>query len=723
MNRVSKMRVCLCTLLLIGTTCVYADKLEKYKAFADTIRKNVWAMDLPQFKNTNIPSKYKNESAVIVASYRDVSVAQKSHLNLLTVINLSFKMKRNIISSDLNRVCIHINDQAALKKYSEFDFISYYQRYRLGWSEKVQHVLGVRVIKPDGTIREVSTDDYVNTAEGKNDKEKGQKLAVPGLAVGDNIDIFTYEEKKLEEHTMEPFIISYQEEYPILWKKVHCTLDKDLTSQYRTLNGAPDFKQSTDEDKNIILDAEVTNVETTNPDLWYHQMEHSPITILNIQGKRLKGEFIPPSSKHKGLHANPKAKDIQDDAFEFYRVATLDYFGNLELRKYCKAAKKQFPNITDRADYIYDLLCFTYAKDRIVDASLRRFAYNLQLRLLQAGIKKTRIGITTLDGCEPIDQLSVYANGVPFLYLKEGERYYSWCPSINIAGELRADMQGRKAILQPENSKEAKKDYPVFVLPASKAEDNQSAYTLKTKIENGTELAINHEHRATGTIREQLGTEILTLKDVYDSYLDRMTDAKPFTEALGKRKAEAEQQTLDKAKEEQQEWLKDLVKSYWDNTPKNIRDCKIVSVGSSKKNRNLTYTANYSMEGMVKKAGRNLIISTGKLLGGMLKVEGQERHRTADIDMISPRQTIWNIEIALPEGYKVSTDALEQLHKNVTNECGSFVSKASTTDGKLLINVVRTYNHKHEPAANWDKLLRIIDVTNEFTNIQTVIKM
>ena len=210
MNRVSKMRVCLCTLLLIGTTCVYADKLEKYKAFADTIRKNVWAMDLPQFKNTNIPSKYKNESAVIVASYRDVSVAQKSHLNLLTVINLSFKMKRNIISSDLNRVCIHINDQAALKKYSEFDFISYYQRYRLGWSEKVQHVLGVRVIKPDGTIREVSTDDYVNTAEGKKDKEKGQKLAVPGLAVGDNIDIFTYEEKKFEEHTMEPFIISYQ---------------------------------------------------------------------------------------------------------------------------------------------------------------------------------------------------------------------------------------------------------------------------------------------------------------------------------------------------------------------------------------------------------------------------------------------------------------------------------------------------------------------------------
>lgn len=38
MNRLSKMLLCLCTLLLMGATGVYADKLEKYKAFADTIR-------------------------------------------------------------------------------------------------------------------------------------------------------------------------------------------------------------------------------------------------------------------------------------------------------------------------------------------------------------------------------------------------------------------------------------------------------------------------------------------------------------------------------------------------------------------------------------------------------------------------------------------------------------------------------------------------------------
>ena len=80
------------------------------------------------------------------------------------------------------------------------------------------------------------------------------------------------------------------------------------------------------------------------------------------------------------------------------------------------------------------------------------------------------------------------------------------------------------------------------------------------------------------------------------------------------------------------------------------------------------------------------------------------------------------MEIALPEGYKVSEDALNQLRKNVTNECGSIVSKASAENGKLLINVVRTYNHKHEPAANWDKLLQIIDATNAFTTIQTVIR-
>ncbi|HEY9550724.1 MAG TPA: hypothetical protein VIQ97_00410 [Prevotella sp.] len=722
MKQRNKIFMVLTALFMLSAQCIQADEMTKYKAFADTIRAYVWGMDMPQFKNTDVPKKYHNKSAVIVAAYRDLRVTQKSMLNVGSVFNLQFKVDRDVISKDLERVCIRINDQASLKKYSEFDFQTYYKRRNNGWKEKARHVLGVRIIKPNGTVKEISTDDYINTAEGKGDREKSQKLAVPGLAIGDNIDIFTYEEQKLEEHTLDPFVIGYQDDYPILWKRVHCEIDPDLTTQYRTLNGAPDFKSSTNENKDIVLDAEVSNVDTTDPGLWYSPVAHSPLTIINITGRRLKGEFIPNSTKKKGLQANPDVVSIQKDGWQSYDAATLLYYGNKELRKLCKKSVQQFPNISDRADYIYDLLRFTYLGERTTDAWLDRFTRNLDLRFYDAQIKNSKPALTTMRGSESIDQLANYVSTTTVLYLPDNNKFYTWMPAPTVAGELPISLQGRKAIMWKDKKE---KDGPAFkevVLPESKATDNQDIYTMKVSIENGTDVSIAHEQRTTGTMKQVLALRVVTLKDIYDSYLDRMTEKKPFEETLGKKNIAKEQEKVAKAKEEQQENMKKVIEEYWDGQPKELKDCRLTSVGTSAKEPATAFEAKYKMEGLVKKAGQNLILSTGKLLGDMLKVEGEARQRNADVDMISPRQTVWNIEIALPTGYNVSAEALKQLNQNVNNECASFVAKASTEAGKLLIHVVKTYNHGHEPAANWAKLLNVIDASNNYTTLQTVLK-
>ncbi len=67
----------------------------------------------------------------------------------------------------------------------------------------------MRIIKPDGTINEVSTDEYMTATEGINDKEHRQKLAVPGLEIGDKIDIFFFNYTSLENHNLDPFIFRY----------------------------------------------------------------------------------------------------------------------------------------------------------------------------------------------------------------------------------------------------------------------------------------------------------------------------------------------------------------------------------------------------------------------------------------------------------------------------------------------------------------------------------
>lgn len=55
-----------------------ADSSQKYREYADTIRKEVWGMDLPSFKSPASAEKYGDESAVILAAYRGINAKKKT---------------------------------------------------------------------------------------------------------------------------------------------------------------------------------------------------------------------------------------------------------------------------------------------------------------------------------------------------------------------------------------------------------------------------------------------------------------------------------------------------------------------------------------------------------------------------------------------------------------------------------------------------------------------
>ena len=130
-------------------------------------------------------------SAVILASCTDAEVTRKSFIRMTGL--LMFDNNKKLGRHELNRKLIKLNDAAALKKFSEFDYTTFKKSYYKGMEDKRQQVLGVRVIKPDGRIVDVNTDDYMTTREGKKDKDVSHKLAVPCLEVGDILDIFTYD--------------------------------------------------------------------------------------------------------------------------------------------------------------------------------------------------------------------------------------------------------------------------------------------------------------------------------------------------------------------------------------------------------------------------------------------------------------------------------------------------------------------------------------------------
>lgn len=134
----------------------------------------------------------------------------------------------------------------------------------------------------------------------------------------------------------------------------------------------------------------------------------------------------------------------------------------------------------------------------------------------------------------------------------------------------------------------------------------------------------------------------------------------------------------------------------------------------------LAYQVDYVLDGYVKKAGTNFVLSVGRLIGSQPELKGEQRLRKEDIYWEMPRCYQWDITVNLPEGYRISPEGLERLNVKVENDCGAFIVQATTEDGTLRIKAEKRINHKTEPVANWEKLLEITDAANSYEALSIV---
>ena len=173
-------RMLLGILLLLAVRAGAFDQKD-YKAYAETVRQEVWGMDLPEFRHPKPTDRFADQSAVILAAYDEYDVTKRDKFNFFSATGTVAEVKCYTIT----RQQVQINDEAALKLYSEFDFMSYARRRSLYFGKmEMRRVLGVRIIKPDGTVSEVPTDDYVVTTEGTKGRDERQKTGRAGPAGG-----------------------------------------------------------------------------------------------------------------------------------------------------------------------------------------------------------------------------------------------------------------------------------------------------------------------------------------------------------------------------------------------------------------------------------------------------------------------------------------------------------------------------------------------------------
>lgn len=714
MGKIKVIRVVFSILLVqLLTLSVNADEKADYLKLAQKVRQEVWSSTPADFQKRTVPDRYKNASAVILSYYRELSTDYYRKATADLVLNL--RLTRQIDCTDMERMLIQINDKKALKDYSEFTFKTKSRKWTWGYHHKTQTVLGIRVIKKNGNVQEVSLDDYVDVKEGKNDKDLSQKIAVPGLEVGDCIDVFSLDQIDTQEQQLDPFYFVLRQDEPVLYTKVHCVLDQSLATVYRTMNGAPDFTQTTDKDKNVVLDMVMDKPVDAESSIWYNSLEQSPFIEMYITPTKAKVAVVEKAMRQKGVRGNPDVTPILQDDWKLLKsYVSKGGYSPAGLpstyKSVFKSAKKEGMSAEEKADRIYS---FEY-----VSGGASQRVFNTVANYLRKLGVEIEMGITTPFGALPVDKLINYNSTSWFFRLKGTDVYYFPGTYPKVASEIPYIYQGRKAYMQDSEEQ--------ITIPVSQAEDNKSVNDMVVKLD-GTKLDISRKVTYSGE-QKMYGQSLVSPDntlfgssqlEAYWRYL-KYDDKDPYSCYTKKESAELKG-AFNEYRKNAIDPFKAEISSYHDGDPVQVGGYGVDCVGIRRDSSNFVYHVDYVMDGMVKRAGNNYLLSVGKLIGSSLKLEGKDRERIDDVWRKMAFVDEWNIEIPLPKGYKVSAEALKKIETSVANECGEFTVKATAGNESVKVYVRKCFAHRVEPVSNWSKLLALIDACSAFADKQMVI--
>lgn len=714
MGKIKVIRVVFSILLVqLFTLSVNADEKADYLKLAQKVRQEVWSSTPADFQKRTVPDRYKNASAVILSYYRELSTDYYRKATADLVLNL--RLTRQIDCTDMERMLIQINDKKALKDYSEFTFKTKSRKWTWGYHHKTQTVLGIRVIKKNGNVQEVSLEDYVDVKEGKNDKDLSQKIAVPDLEVGDCIDVFSLDQIDTQEQQLDPFYFVLRQDEPVLYTKVHCVLDQSLATVYRTMNGAPDFTQTTDKDKNAVLDMVMDKPVDAESSIWYNSLEQSPFIEMYITPTKAKVAVVEKAMRQKGVRGNPDVTPILQDDWKLLKsYVSKGGYSPAGLpstyKSVFKSAKKEGMSAEEKADRIYS---FEY-----VNGGASQRVFNTVANYLRKLGVEIEMGITTPFGALPVDKLINYNSTSWFFRLKGTDVYYFPGTYPKVASEIPYIYQGRKAYMQDSEEQ--------ITIPVSQAEDNKSVNDMVVKLD-GTKLDISRKVTYSGE-QKMYGQSLVSPDntlfgssqlEAYWRYL-KYDDKDPYSCYTKKESAELKG-AFNEFRKNAIDPFKAEISSYHDADPVQVGGYGVDCVGIRRDSSNFVYHVDYVMDGMVKRAGNNYLLSVGKLIGSSLKLEGKDRERIDDVWRKMAFVDEWNIEIPLPQGYKVSAEALKKIETSVANECGEFTVKATTGNESVKVYVRKCFAHRVEPVSNWSKLLALVDACSAFADKQMVI--
>ncbi len=750
--------------LMLPVRAVYAQKNDatlsksdvKYREESEALRKSVWAWKRPEFSNRNIPAEYAKASKIIIARHTDLSADSKSKV---AYYGLGFGAKKELTIVETVREMVKLNDKSAVEEFSELSFTRLVKKSGVYTKAKSSAFIGIRVIKPGGKIIEVNADDIVLT---KNEAdEKKAKVAIPDLQPGDIIDYFiTTDQFLTNDFSTKSYSVILFDDAPVMHYSFHGQLGRKYAIDYRSYNGAPDLKVSKNEDDDIVIDVEKKDMPAFETSLWVAPALQLPFIRMQISlGYKGMGSKYLGTSKPGEVN-----KDMgTDEVLQRYSNAMGIKFNQVflspgaysEFRTIIDDAKKKAKQVGKDYEAMSndERLAFLYYSFRFT--KLLNFEITELARTLNIGYSKfdgmalIMHGLLSADKFDPAILVTTSPNGFRMkeiideddftssAYLQSSKKIVSVNTVFNFPFEIPEGVDGftesRTITLDSKGSsftvahmqKRAQLGAGIKI-PAAAANKNAHIENLNISITPGNEqLSVNRKTTLKGHYKYDVQKDLILYEDFYESERLALGEKKSLLEILAdsrktKKSVEEVKSAFAEARSKQADAFRDEAKGWFEQEISDLKNHKVEKMGVRHTDPDFVYSSTFNMNGLVKKAGNNMIVEIGKIQGSPLNIKPEQRNRNMDIYMDYPRSIEYDINFEIPAGY--TAQGVEALNKNVSNETGFFTAEAKVEGSIVSIKVKKHYLHSFEPAANWTKMMAFLDAAVDWTNAKILLK-
>ena len=740
----------------INNAAAQTKDAEKYRKESEQMRKTVWAWDKPQFKVKDVPPQYSNASKIIIAHHTELTADSKSKF---AFYGLGFGPKKEQTLTEVVREMVKVNDKNAVTDYSELSFTQFEKTSGFYTTDKTTSYVGVRVIKPNGSVKEINADDIVLTKDGA--AEKKAKVAIPDLQPGDILDYFIATEQNLtNDMSNKPYRVLLFDDAPILSLSFHAQLGKKYAIEYRSYNGAPELQVSKNDDKDIIVDVDKANIPPFETSLWVAPGMQLPFIRMNISlGYKGFGSKWMDTKKPGEVAKNTDSDEFIDDKAS--SLSTSYYNGY-----WMKAAKAEYDDIESDAKKKSKQTGVSF-KELSDEEKAAQLFYTLRYtKLLNFDINqlssKINIGYNTYNGLAFPLFCTLKAAGLDPAILVTNDRTGLRLSEVMSAGDLTATayLTGANKFVNINtvfdapfaipveieglsNTKSFTFDHPGAImgikkmmgltnvaegpkLPTSSADKNAHIENLKLSLTaDKNNLAVHRSTILKGYYKADEQKNLILYEDFFEAERKAFNDEKSLLEELedgkkSKKYVDEVKSAFAEARKKQKEAFVKEAKSWFEQEITDLKDNKTDNLGVRHTAPDFVYSSNFNLGGLVKKAGNNIIVEIGKIQGQPLVIKQEQRKRDIDVYMPFARSIEYNIELEIPDGY--SAEGVAALNKKIETEAGFFTVDATATDKLVTVKIKKYYLHNFEPAKNWDKVIAFTDAANEWVGAKLLFK-